>query len=164
MVNKYNMENKFGARAWDGEKMHYNDFLLSPDNGDILALDTHPFKVMDWELQRWTKVRDKNNKKVYVGDIVECTTYKTNNKKRVEEKFLSLVWEDEDVSGGDYVSYMSKIKGREEYFETGDTLGMYDKELGSRKGQFPNASCKVIGNKYENPELLKKLNILHSNE
>lgn len=83
-------------------------------------------KVNEFELMQSTGLRDKNGKEVFVGDIIKCT------RGCPHEVYL------EKEYGGKYIGGMPAIylKGiREGYAWTGDE--------------------KIIGNIYENPELLE---------
>lgn len=83
-------------------------------------------KIDDFELMQSTGLHDKNGKEVFVGDIIKCT------RGCPHEVYL------EKEYGGTYVGSMPAIylKGiREGYAWTGDE--------------------EIIGNIYENPELLE---------
>lgn len=83
-------------------------------------------KIDDFELMQSTGLHDKNGKEVFVGDIIKCT------RGCPHEVYL------EKEYGGTYVGGMPAIylKGiREGYAWTGDE--------------------EIIGNLYENPELLE---------
>lgn len=83
-------------------------------------------KIDEFELMQSTGLKDKNGKEVFVGDIIKCT------RGCLHEVYI------EKEYGGTYIGGMTAIylKGiREGYAWTGDEV--------------------IIGNIYENPELLE---------
>ena len=83
-------------------------------------------KINEFELMQSTGLHDKNGKEVFVGDIIKCT------RGCLHEVYL------EKEYGGTYIGGMPAIylKGiREGYAWTGDEV--------------------IIGNVYQNPELLE---------
>jgi uncharacterized phage protein (TIGR01671 family) len=88
-------------------------------------------------LMQFTGLYDKNGTEIYEGDIVELTnTYKGMNTKSIVEI--------------DFIDFTFAGKWAEEYSPSGymyNPLGSYN---------FPIVTIEVIGNIYENPELLKE--------
>lgn len=119
-------EKKF--RAWNGERWIYSE-CISKDN-DIWRILNH--EDDEWwaclEPQQYTSLQDEKGKEIYEGDIV-----KFHYKKDIY-KIGPVVWNDLfgswDIDCPDFVAYKSL-------------------------GQFKSVS-EVIGNIYENPELLER--------
>jgi uncharacterized phage protein (TIGR01671 family) len=85
---------------------------------------------------QYTGLKDKNGREIFEGDIVELTnTYKGMNTKSIVEI--------------DFIDFTFAGKWAEEYSPSGymyNPLGSYN---------FPIVTIEVIGNIYENPELLE---------
>ena len=135
-------------RAWDkhGQKMFANDELIIW-NGNVYANDSKKltcnnlkgWSIDDEYLMQSTGLFDRNGKEIFEGDIV-----KRDGIKRPEVvKFGE--WIDVDTLGfkEQYIGF---------YFES-EYEGQ--KRLYSVESKFNNL-CKVIGNIYENPELLEE--------
>ena len=129
-------------RAWTkiGKRMFFSDDILAFDyeNKEIVAQqvcfesglaverDIYCRDFDELELMQSTGLKDKNGKEVFVGDIIKCT------RGCLHEVYI------EKEYGGTYIGGMPAIylKGiREGYAWTGDE--------------------EIIGNVYQNPELLE---------
>lgn len=117
-------------RAWDSwrERMSVVDRIYIDTKGARLYDDFGEYwrDFSDVELMQSTGLFDKNGKEVFVGDIIKCT------RGCLHEVYL------EKEYGGTYIGGMPAIylKGiREGYAWTGDEV--------------------IIGNVYQNPELLE---------
>ena len=117
-------------RAWDNwrERMSVVDRIYIDTKGVRLYDDFGEYwrDFNDVKLMQSTGLFDKNGKEVFVGDIIKCT------RGCLHEVYI------EKEYGGTYIGGMPAIylKGiREGYAWTGDE--------------------KIIGNIYENPELLE---------
>ena len=91
-------------------------------------------------LMQFTGLKDKNGKEIYEGDIVKRHEKYSNNTER--DYFYVVEYGEKNCSCcyGVYGWYFKKIKGTE-YDLSGDDIGF--------------SNYEVIGNKFENPELLK---------
>lgn len=104
-----------------------NDFWLYDENGIVL------------ELLQYTGLKDKNNKEIYEGDIVEDDKY-----------IFKVVWHQQ---GAKY--YLEFIDWKDKLFIEKDLILdiLNNQNLGD--GYLKRRDLKVIGNIYENPELIK---------
>lgn len=113
-------------RAWNGHKMYYDDLtVVGPDIG-LNRLLEKTGKIFN--LMQYTGLKDKNGKEIYEGDLVEWKYVRTWHKNEVR-------W----VGGG----FMVTTSGFKD-----DLNEPLDLSLVSI------LSCEIIGNIYENPELL----------
>ena len=88
----------------------------------------------DFEITQWTWRKDKNNKEIYEGDIVKS------------ERFQY----DDDTDKAEYVDKISVIEYKGHGFWVKDEYFGYEGE-----GLWDWDDLEVIGNVFENPELLK---------
>jgi hypothetical protein len=92
------------------------------------------FRLDDVEIMQFTGLKDRNGKEIYEGDIV----FAPLNKK----KYVIGIgfYGDDEGSAGEF----------SHYGVFGKTMGGYSEEMGSA-----GLYVEVIGNIYENPELLE---------
>lgn len=127
---------KIKLRAYDKKRGYMlpleedPDYMFGIDEKGCLYLirDGNPMKDEDYELIRFTGLLDKNGKEIYEGDIVCYGPWSDG------EGFCRHIveWNIKDAAFGTY-------------------------EPRREKEHFPNIDervCEVIGNIYENPELL----------
>ena len=128
-------------RAWDIE----NKKWLSFDDGDPIADDGSLSDSGYWcfefdfddkkiALMQYTGLKDKNGKEIYEGDIVEYRDFHTSQMSGDGDEFINI-----GVVEWDNDNAMFCVSNRHE-------IDMED---------FDWSECEVIGNIYENPELLK---------
>ena len=115
-------------RAWDKKRkiwININDFCIENNKPHITNLE-HDSEDKDLILLQFTGIKDKNRKEIYEGDILEV------NNPMPEKRIV--YWN--DFNSG---------------FETYKIVGKEKIKMSFHKNMRP----KVIGNKFENPELLK---------
>lgn len=119
-------------RAWDGKKMFPVDVLaVSPCTWDCPDHDKRGISLAyqpSIKVMQFTGIQDQNGKDIYEGDIVEF----------------------KDYSGGAYI-FGKKPKDR--------NVVKWDYQKGGWKAKggmwFEGKDYEVLGNIYENPDLLK---------
>lgn len=121
-------------RAWDGEEMLKDVCTDTDDFTDMLnetfAMWANPKFEEDLELMQFTGLLDKNGKEIYEGDVVEF-----DKREWYRSCVLSL----------------AEIDAKPSYYE----LVEFDYEyLAIRRTDF-NQYCTVVGNIYQNGDLLK---------
>lgn len=153
-----NREIKF--RAWDGEKMHHWDSVTHKATNQItntpypklfyLPMSWLVGDSNDWQWMQFTGLLDKNGKEIYECDILEIDNYFKPEDLESEVKIIGVV---------KYSLYGQRgfclFDNREITEES-----CYPKHILDLLDITPNKSdyerhWKVIGNIYENPELVK---------
>ncbi len=129
-------------RAWDKDKkvMHY-DFqfiksgegigqfiLLISDKEDNVVKQQNPYPVDRFEIMQYTGLKDKNGKEIYEDDILQ--------------------WDDEDEVTQVIVECS---RGEFIFLIINDPYNLWKETDMSYADEF-----KIIGNIYENPELMEK--------
>ena len=144
------MNNKiYKFRAWDKEekKMFYFDNLKYFNNYGEVAVGAYNINSDNKEcdyidvdggeeeglLMQYTGLKDKNGKEIYEGDIVENTL--------INPQLLECYCANEIIGSVGYAFQFRKLPN-----DTGMTW------------RWETTDIQIIGNIYENPELLKKLN------
>lgn len=119
-------------RAWDSwrKRMSVVDRIYIDTEGVRLYDDFGEYwrDFRDVELMQSTGLKDKNGKEVFIGDIIKCT------RGCLHEVYI------EKEYGGTYFGGMPAV---------------YLKDL--REGYAWTEHEEIVGNIYENPELLKEL-------
>ena len=127
-----NRELKF--RSWDyaRKKMSYNPIVSDGTDGGATSSVYLNDAILcnEEELMQYTGLKDKNGKEIYEGDIVKCLLATEPEDKGFVCKFKDYRWKFNNVSYPDDDFY-----GTVNYF-------------------YIQSNCEVIGNIFENPELL----------
>lgn len=120
-----------------------HEMALLP-SGDLIDLKTHKISNKDHILVRYTGFKDKNGKKIYQDDLLEETN--------VYGKLIVKVFWSETRGTWCVTNVWAEHKFG---LMSGDLLLSFVLRLNEQK---------IIGNKYENPELLKELQDEKTNE
>ena len=121
-------------RVWDTK---YNVIISWDDISEsrtlALLVSNHNRNISNCVLMQYTGEEDKNGKDIYEGDIVECFGYdRTFKAKIIFRDGCFEIQEPQDKNGGVYCDYLK-------YFTCDNAVS-------------------VIGNIYENPNILEQSN------
>jgi len=171
-IKKMNREIKF--RAWNKLK---KCFSLSPilmnQIGNIF--DFNGELTEKYEITQYIGLKDKEGKEIYEGDVIEYFDWcymRDGHATKENHKIIHSYTPTCGIRAGepridyynplygivqwnnDYSTYEPLISEQDDY----NCNCFYNVILNARPDIcFPDSYCKVIGNKYENPELLKLL-------
>lgn len=144
------MLDRFKFRVWDKElKAYYNQgklkYMPKPmlQSDGLLAYDCDNFER--FVIQQCTGLKDKNGKLIFEEDILEwqCCDMDKGDVRRVCKVIQEIKIDDEGMQHSRFLI---------------DVLNSY-KDNGDNRTYFPRPEkIKIIGNIYENPELLEVSN------
>lgn len=145
-------------RAWDKQNKTMNEccclelkdgqVVSHKDSGDDSWLDSGYYALM-----QYTGLKDKNGKEIYEGDVVSLDGNMTADDSL---GFLPNGWifNEEDKY---MVSWDTELAGWILEMDTKPDSEHNAKYMNHARGLFVQGNVEVVGNIYENPELLKKL-------
>jgi len=121
------MENReFKFRAWDTYVKPNK--MVAPNNGDFIGWHS-PSNWRDcYKIMQYTGLKDRNGKEIYEGDILFCNSFYSHKSLKKRE----------------YKAVVSYSSGMFSPKSIGGTIVLNFED------------CEIIGNIYENPELLEK--------
>lgn len=132
-------------RAWDKEfkeMVQVNALVLDEQvikttykNGNVVKED-----MKNYELMQSTGLFDKNGKEIFEGDII------TNG--------IDIV----DVRNHETLGFYTMVNGREVFFGHGTSIEEFEEDI-----EGFTEIAEIIGNIYENPELLEEKNETRKN-
>ena len=112
-------------RAWDGLRMTTSGIMFGSSNGNLFSAGEMP-------IMQYTGLKDKNGKEIYEGDVVRKYRHSIES---------------------DLYTRVGVVEYKEDRFRCfGDKCQFY---LNGQFSDIPESSYEVIGNIYENPELLE---------
>ena len=123
------MNRKIAFRAWDveNEKMIQNYAHIS-EYGQFYTAWTSTDRERKYIPMQYTGLKDKNNKEIFEGDIIEWVNWSNN-----ESKLITIIEYEDDYAAFFFGNWYER--------------------------SFPETSeeALIIGNIYENPELLDRV-------
>ncbi|MFD2442911.1 YopX family protein [Bacillus sp. CGMCC 1.16607] len=134
-------EIKFRAWVDTYSKWHITDKLSIGSDGVFFHAGQSNITNPEWILIQYTGKKDKNGKEIYEGDIVKSRMY-----------YSDKDWEDFEVIGTvtyfeGYAQFLIKVENN--HPQLGFDLFQFDDT-----DEYEVADLEVIGNIYENPELI----------
>ena len=141
---KFRVWHKIWKKMFDLDCTHYID---AKEYGDPIAWDDQ-----DFEFMQFTGLRDKNGKEIYEGDIILTQEYKSRpySGRASKKRFYGGV--EYRIGEGNF-----GVEGKRHLMYEAEWCvkvpGGHDKHSCGNWGDF--FDCEVVGNIYENPELLE---------
>lgn len=119
-------------RAWSKTNgLFLEDFNLIDLNKPDSMMNISQNNYQDFVIQQYTGLKDKNGKEIYEGDIIAQL-------ERINFEEPKIYYR--------LINYQTALDNVTKTFITGWNAGV---------SQFINQDCEVIGNIFENPDLLK---------
>jgi uncharacterized phage protein (TIGR01671 family) len=131
-------------RIWNGKKFLTGrdlDNICISVTGEVLILEDRELNLAgdEYILQQFSGLKDDNGNKIYEGDIVHYNETEIGGFAGLAEIFFNI---DMTLQGPGFCMWSISVD-----------KGLKEGQSGTGVGPFP-FSCKVIGNIFENPELL----------
>lgn len=150
---KYNGNHKFNGE-WIYGYYRNNDIGNAFITETLDEIENYIFEETEVEeetIGQYTGLHDKNGKEIYEGDIVKRTLIDKKDNRVFFEDTYQIIFERGTFKYKGIKEFYINIKG-EKYKE--ENKSSYKQELGSNFG-VNIESIEVIGNIYDNPELLE---------
>lgn len=135
-------------------ELYEDEPYLFRDNTDMIRVAVS--KVNKDTVGQFTGLLDKNGKEIYEGDIIRVNAY-VNNGQGESYDFRDM-FTVEELKGFHRYDYISDVKFNEggfyltEYSECDTSICIL---FGDMRHSFPIFECEVIGNVFDNHELLE---------
>jgi len=120
------MNREIKFRCWHINNKEMINFYTLANEPELLRDILTASETIGVIPMQYTGLKDKNGKDVFEGDVLRITSWSTTFK---------VVWDD----------YYAKF-----------TVVKIESDLGRKLDYIPSEECEIIGNIYENPELLTK--------
>lgn len=153
---------KIKFRAWDTSDKEKGAYMLGPyDLTDAIFAHT---EIRKMPLMQFTGLLDKNGKEIYEGDIVQFKYYFVSKRFWSKQSDIPIIDEECKRQREDVKTQTRKVRYEYGAFELGYKFPMVYVHNGSQVlyGEGTHAyteekywDFEVVGNIYENPELLK---------
>ena len=129
---------------------NYNFIITDEDYQDVVAsqstlvCESHPIEKDNKTLGQYIWRKDKNGKKIFEGDILKSLLYPFQNDKGEVNYYAEIVWLEDECSFGFIIHKNPKSS----------VIGISEGDI-ERIAYFESENWEVIGNIYDNPELIK---------
>lgn len=124
-------------RGWDGKEIIENWFQIEKSSGGKGVLVPKTMNRMVINIMQYTGLKDRNNKKIYEGDLVNY-------------------WQEDKEQAPYNIQYVAFELGSFVLKNIGDRVGSGTGGSMWQNKEFVRKECKVIGNIYENPKIIKE--------
>lgn len=132
-------EIKFRGKLIDNNKWAYGDLLHESNCVSICRPGWYSIEIAPETIGQYTGLKDENDVEIYENDIVEFSYKDTNY-------IVKIFWDKNDLTYK--IEYLSKSN-----LNFCNSATLYKSQ---KKSALENLKIKVIGNIYDNPELLQE--------